>query len=223
MVKAIVFDFDGLILDTEVPNYQTWSEIYESYGCNLPISTWIDCIGGGSHLFSPCDYLEKQYGKSVDHEKILLRHDKRFVELVEAQPVLPGVKDYIDDAKRLELKIGVASSSSHDWVDSNLSRLGLIEHFDCIKCSEDVKNVKPSPEVYLLAVEELNVQADQAIALEDSTNGVLAAKRSGLFCVAVANDMTRHLSLDEADLQINSLAALPLEELYNLVNIEKGG
>lgn len=215
MIKAIIFDFDGLILDTEVPNYQTWSEIYESYGCKLPISTWIRCIGGSQDLFNPCDYLEEKLGESVDHDKIRVKHRKRFIELVEAEPVMPGVMDYIADARKLGLKIGVASSSSHDWVDSNLERLGIIEYFDSIKCSDDVEQVKPASDVYLASVEQLGVKPDEAIALEDSTNGVLSAKRAGLFCVAVENDMTAHLPLDEAELKINSLTEISLEELIS--------
>ena len=215
MIKALIFDFDGLILDTEVPNYQTWSEIYQRYGCKLPISAWITGIGGGPHLFNPCEYLETQFGSPIDHEKILLKHRQRFIELVEAQPVLPGVEDYIAEAKRLGLKIGLASSSSHDWVDGNLSRLGLIEYFDCIKCSDDVKHVKPEPDLYISVLEDLGIRADEAIAFEDSTNGILSAKRAGIFCVAVPNAITNHLSLDGADLQITSLADLPLEKLLS--------
>jgi beta-phosphoglucomutase-like phosphatase (HAD superfamily) len=127
------------------------------------------------------------------------------------------VKDYIDDAKRLGLKVALASSSSHSWVDGHLSRLGLIAHFDCIKCSEDVKAVKPDPALYQSVLDELELSADEGIVLEDSANGILAAKRAGLFCVAVPNPMTCHLSLDLADLQLTSLADLPLEELLSRV------
>lgn len=217
MIQALTFDFDGLILDTEVPNFQTWQEIYQSHDSHLPLSVWLNCIGGSPDLFDPYDYLEKQIGHPVEHEKIKSWHKQRFVELVEAQAVLPGVKDYIADAKKLGLKLGVVSSSSHNWVDGNLERLGLIEHFDCIKCSENVENVKPAPELYLSAVEELCVQPKQSIAFEDSSNGILSAKRAGLFCIAVPNGMTQYLPLDRSDLQLNSLADWPLEKLLGEV------
>ena len=92
-------------------------------------------------------------------------------------------------------------------------RLGLMEHFDAIKCANDVTNVKPDPELYLIALVALKVRASEAIALEDSPNGILAAKRAGLFCVAVPNPITVQLSLDHADLRLDSLAELPLEKL----------
>lgn len=217
MIQVIIFDFDGLIVDTEVPAYQAWQEIYQKHDCHLPLSTWVTCIGGSADIFNPYDYLEKQLGCAIEREKIRLNYRRRYVELVEMEPLLPGVKDYIDDAKRLGLKVALASSSSHSWVDGHLSRLGLIAHFDCIKCSEDVKAVKPDPALYQSVLDELELSADEGIVLEDSANGILAAKRAGLFCVAVPNPMTRHLSLDLADLQLTSLADLPLEELLSRV------
>jgi len=213
MIRAIIFDFDGLIVDTEVPDFQSWQEIYQMYGCHLPLSTWATCIGGSVDLFNPYDYLEEQLGRPIEREKIRSKRRQRYIELVEMQPILPGVKDYIDKAKLMRLKIGLASSSSRDWVIGHLSRLGLLAHFDCIKCSDDVKHVKPNPELYSSVLNELNLRDDEGIVFEDSANGILAAKRAGLFCVAVPNPMTIHLSLDLADLQLNSLADLPLEDL----------
>ncbi len=221
MIRALIFDFDGLILDTEVPDFQSWQKVYQSYGCCLPFSTWASCIGGAAELFNPCDYLEEQLGRAVERDNIRSKRRQHYLELVEAQPILPGVKDYIDDAKRLGLKLGLASSSSRDWVTGHLSRLGLIAYFDCIKCADDVKRVKPAPELYQSALDVLHLRADEGIVLEDSPNGILAAKRAGLFCVAVPNALTRQLSLDMADLRLNSLAALPLEKL--LLRAQKNG
>jgi HAD superfamily hydrolase (TIGR01509 family) len=222
LIRAIIFDFDGLIVDTEVPAYQAWEEIYQSYGCHLPLSTWVTCIGGSADIFSPYAYLEEQLGHPIERKKIRSKYYQRYIELVEMEPILPGVKDYIDDAKRLGLKVALASSSSHSWVDGHLSRLGLIAHFDCIKCSEDVKAVKPDPALYQSILDELELRADEGIVLEDSANGILAAKRAGLFCVAVPNPMTCHLSLDLADLQLTSLADLPLEEIILQVQKNSG-
>src|SRR5438132_12642901 len=213
MIKALVFDFDGLIVDTEMSSYQTWPEIYAEHDCQLPFSTWAICIGGSPQLFDPCEYLEQQIGRPVLREEIRLRRRQQHIRMVEAQPVLPGVEDYILSAKRLGLKIGVASSSRHEWVDTHLTRLGILEYFDCIKCFDDVKHPKPDPELYLAVLDALNVRARQAIALEDSPNGVVAAQRAGIFCVAVPNPVTSQLSLEHADLQLTSLTEMPLEEL----------
>lgn len=213
MIKALIFDFDGLIVDTEMSSYQTWQEIYAEHDCQLPFSTWAICIGGSPQLFDPCEYLELQIGRPVLREEIRLRRRQRHIRMVEAQPVLPGVEDYILSAKRLGLKIGVASSSRHEWVDTHLTRLGLVDYFDSIKCFDDVKRTKPDPELYLAVLDALGVHGQQAIALEDSPNGVIAAQQAGIFCVAVPNPVTSQLSLLHADLCLSSLTEVSLEQL----------
>jgi HAD superfamily hydrolase (TIGR01509 family) len=212
MIRALIFDFDGLILDTEMPEFLTWQEIYREYERDLPFAVWAQCIGTAEG-FNPYDYLEAQLGRPVPRETITTRRRARCAELLQEQTVLPGVQDYIADAKRLGLRLGVASSSTRRWVSGHLARLGLEAHFACMSCSDDVLRTKPDPALYQLALQALGVQAEQAIALEDSPNGILAAKRAGIFCVAIPNALTRQLVLDQADLCLTSLADLPLEQL----------
>lgn len=219
MTQALIFDFDGLILDTEISAYQTWQEIYREHECDLPFSTWAMCIGGSPQLFDPCEYLEAQIGKPLLREEIRLRRRRRHMAMVETQAALPGVEEYILSAKRLGMKLGVASSSRHEWVDNHLARLGLLAYFDCIKCSDDVKYTKPDPELYLAVLDALHVQAGQSIALEDSPNGVMAAQRAGIFCVAVPNTVTGQLSLEHADLRLTSLTEMPLEKLLEKIPV----
>jgi beta-phosphoglucomutase-like phosphatase (HAD superfamily) len=113
----------------------------------------------------------------------------------------------------LGLKVGLASSSSCSWVNGHLERLGLRNYFDILRASDDVQCTKPDPDLYLAALGALGVRVDQAFAIEDSPNGALAAKRAGLFCVAVPNELTRRLSLDHADLRLESLTDMPFERL----------
>ena len=221
MIRCVIFDFDGLILETEVPALQAWQEIYQEYGCSLPISVWATRIGTSADAFNPYDYLEAQLGRPIDREHIHRKRSQRRNELVEAQSILPGVEGYIADAKRLDLKLGVVSSSSREWVIGHLSRLGIRTSFDAIKCSDDVQHTKPDPELYHAVLRELDLGAEQAIALEDSPNGILAAKRAGVFCIAVPNPVTRQLPLDQADLHLDSMADLPLEEL--LMRVQQSG
>lgn len=215
MIRALIFDFDGLILDTEVPVFQSWQEVFEAYGSSLSLATWAPIIGGSGDAprFDPHEYLEAQLGRPVDREEVRLMQRRRFAELVDAEFPLPGVESYISDARRLGLRIGLASSSTREWVTGHLSKLGLLGHFECIACSDDVERTKPDPQLFHAVLRGLGVVAEQGIVLEDSPNGVLAAKRAGLYCVAVPNPLTRQLSLGGADLRLNSLADMPLEEL----------
>ena len=218
MIQALIFDFDGLIIDTEISSYQTWQEIYAEYGCDLPFETWATCIGGSPQLFDPAAFLEEQIGRPIPREEIRARRRKRHLESVEQQPLLPGVEGYIQDARRLGLKIGLASSSPHSWVDTHLARLGVLDDFDSIKCFDDVTVTKPDPALYLAVLTALEVRGDEAIALEDSPNGVRAAQAAGIFCVAVPNPVTKQLPLEHADLQLTSLTDMPLEALITKVH-----
>jgi HAD superfamily hydrolase (TIGR01509 family) len=221
MIQAVVFDFDGLILDTEVPEFQTWQEIYRAHGCELALEVWAAGLGTSADAFDPCTHLEAQLGELLDREMIQQQRRQRYHELLGAKSVLPGVQEYIAEAKRLGLRLGVASSSSRRWVVGHLTDLGLSHHFDCIKCSDDVPRVKPDPALYQAVVEAFALKPQQAVALEDSPNGIAAAKRAGLFCVAVPNPLTRQLSLTQADLLVSSLADFPLRQL--LAHVQRNG
>jgi HAD superfamily hydrolase (TIGR01509 family) len=211
-VKLVVFDFDGLILDTEAPVYDAWQEIYGEHGLELAFEKWAECIGTAD-AFDPCADLQAALGRTLDAAALEERHRRRTDALIAAQAVLPGVLEYVQEAARMGLALGVASSSSRRWVEGHLARLGLREHFQVIRCADDVPRVKPDPALYLAVLEATGARPGEALALEDSPNGVLAAKRAGLTCVAVPNTLTARLDLRAADLRLGSLAEVPLAEL----------
>ncbi len=218
MIRALIFDFDGLILETEGPSFQSWQQLYQSYGQMLPHSAWSINIGTTRGDFNPRLELQRLLNEAIDWENVELKRQAVENALVEAQAILPGVQAYLDDARRLGLKIGLASSSSCGWVVGHLTRLDLLDYFDCICASDDVEHIKPDPELYLAVLQKLDVSAGEAIALEDSPIGIRAAKGAGLYCVAVPNPLTSQLPLGEADLQLGSLAEMPLERLLDKLN-----
>lgn len=221
MLQAVIFDFDGLILDTEWPDFQSWQEIYQDHGVTLSIETWLPIIGTGhsTSTFDPYEYLEAQSGKTINREEIRKKRRQSYLELVEAQPLLPGVEALIMDAKQHKLRLAVASSSSREWVGGHLTRRGLATHFECILCGSDVAYTKPYPDVYEAVLSRLGIQPHQAIALEDSANGVQAAKQAGIFCVAIPNRLTQYLSFDHANVQLASLADVSLTDLIKHFSI----
>jgi len=212
-IKALVFDFDGLIVDTEVPIFRAWQRIYREHGQDLPLQQWLTIIGTASGPFDPVIDLAKKTGAKLDEQELKALEVLYYQEATALQQLLPGVIDYLVAARQLGLKTAVASSSTRKWVMDHLNRFGIGGRFGAIICREDVKRTKPDPDLYLTALERLGVQPAEAIAFEDSSNGIHAAKAAGLLCVVVPNLLTVDLDLTEADLRLLTLEAMPLRDV----------
>lgn len=214
--QGIIFDFDGLIFDTETPDYDAWREVYALYGVELTMDVWARGLGVSSRDFTPADHLAQLIDGRATKEKLRAEHRSAFTSIIGDLSPMPGVLEYLAAATDLGLKLGIASSATTDWVLGHLERHKMVEYFDCIRCIEHVSCGKPDPELYIAVTVELNLDPCQIIALEDSPNGVTAAKRAGLYCVAVVNSVSRQLPLENADLRVESLVDLPLDTLLAL-------
>jgi HAD superfamily hydrolase (TIGR01509 family) len=217
-IKALVFDFDGLILETEVPAFQAWEEIFREHGVELTRERWHDYIGREGGWFDVYAHLEELTGRPADRDALKARRAARRDELLAAEELRHGVAELFTEARARGLKVGVASSSTREWVCGHLERLAFLDDWDAIVCRADVAHAKPAPDLYLRAVELLGVAPDEAVALEDSPNGIASAKAAGLRCVAVPNPLTRDLDLSGADVRLDSLADLPLDELLAVLS-----
>jgi len=215
-ITALIFDFDGLILDTETPDYVAWKDIYREHGFELPHDEWGKIVGGyGLSHFDAAEHLALLSQGRLDSVILRARHQLQARAAIARAAVLPGVLDYIHEAKRLGLKLAIASSSPHSWVDTHAKRLGLFHYFDKVICADDVGvgRTKPNPDLFLLALNQLQVQKNEAVVFEDSPNGVLAANRAGIFVVAVPNPVTALLKLDGANAIVKSLLDISLDAL----------
>ncbi len=217
-IEALVFDFDGLILETEGPAFDTWAEIYREHGHVLPLEQWHLSIGT-DRGFEPVDYLAALVGEGLDRVATQKRRDARKDELIAALDVMAGVREYINDARRLGLKMAIASSASRRWVVGHIERLGIHAHWDAVLTRDDVARSKPSPDLYVAATKALDVAPEHAVALEDSPHGIAAAKDAGLRAVAVPNALTKDLDLSRADVRLSSLAEMPLAKLLAILSV----
>lgn len=215
MLKALLFDFDGLILDTETPEVLVWQSIYKEHGFELPVHEWEKTVGGyGISDFDAAEHLSLLTAGRLDPVSLRFRYRKESDAIIHASPILPGVVNMIEQAKEAGSKVAIGSSSQHAWVDTHAKRLGIFDYFDDIICADDVApgRTKPNPDIYLKALEQLNVKKDAAVVFEDSLNGVLASRRAGIFVVAVPNPLTAKMGVT-GDLTISSLAELSFQEL----------
>lgn len=212
-IKALIFDFDGLIIDSESPEYQVWREVFAEHGRELQMDFWADIVGRPHTHLDLYAYYQENVNPSVDLEQFRQQRRARVVALTQQQPVLPGVEDYLRGASELGMKLGLASSSSRHHVHGHLARLELLNYFHTTKCFEDTSAHKPDPTPYRAVLDQLAVAPREAIAFEDSPNGVTSAKAAGIFTVAVPNPITARLPLNHADHRMESLAEEPLRDL----------
>ena len=205
-------------METEGPAYQSWREVYAEHGHELPIADWAGALGT-LNGFDPVAHLEGLMGADLpDADDIRKRRRLRKHQLVEAAGFRAGVERYLDDARYLGLKVAIVTSDSTEWIEWNLERLGRSAGWDCINSADgDVKKAKPDPHLYRAALAHLGIDADQAVAIEDSPNGIKAAKAAGLFCVVTPNEVTVQLDLNAGDLILESLDRMPLRELLRSI------
>jgi len=213
-IRAFLFDFDGLIIDTETASRAGWEWLYRRHGFELPPEQWATVVGTIGAAFDPMDHLEELVGEPLAREELNESRYAHELSIIEAEELRPGIADYLAEAKRRGLKRAIVSSSTRRWIDMHLARLERDVGWDAIVAADhDVERAKPRPDLYLEALDALGVAAGEAVAFEDSLNGVLAAQAAGIYCVAVPNDVTRDMGLERADLLLHSLADLPPAEL----------
>ena len=213
MIRAIVFDFDGVILDTEAPIFRAWNEEFEAHGCPLlTVEEWSAEIGTvqGLDLLA---LLRERATVEVDADAVAARRRARRDELLAQEALLEGVETWLDDAREAGIALAIASSSEAGWVEPHLERLGVRHRFAHLACYRPGGRAKPAPDLYLAACAALGVAPAEALAIEDSPNGIAAAKAAGLVCVAVPHGLTESLDLSSADVVVPSLASVSLGEI----------
>ena len=217
MNGALIFDFDGLILDTEMPCFLSWVELFDQYGHTFTMQDYGRIIGTDNSKFNPAQYLKELTKGLVEPNEVNSRILVRTRELIEQQSLLPGVLKTLDSAKELGLPMAVASSSKRSWVEGYLSRLQIRSYFSAVCTFEDVKSVKPNPELFLLASQRIGCSPIEVIVFEDSPNGIKAAHSAGSCCIAIPNQITRSMDLSLANRVVSSFNEI---DLYALIKNE---
>lgn len=218
-MQAVVFDFDGVVVDTETPELQSYEEMFAQYNVTFPIETWIATVGGNLS-FDVYEYLnatvaEQGTGGSLDIVSLRDRRRRRHWELVLQEGICEGVVETLEQARALGLRIALASSSKSDWVVPLLERHNLKSYFEVIVTADLVQRVKPDPELYTRALSGIDVAPHMAVAIEDSVNGLKAAKSAGMACVVVPNPITSRLTWPSelSYVRLDSLKDLSLSDV----------
>ena len=207
-LRALLFDFDGLMVDTEWPIYQAWCQTFRDYGQPLSLETFNQCIGTNFDTWSPKTHLEELTGTRIDWDPLDCARQSSIDKNLEGAPAMPGIPESVHAGRKSGLKLGVVSSSSHRWVDGWLQRIGLLDQFDLTVCRDDAPRIKPAPDLYLEAARQLELNPGSCLVVEDSVNGIKAAKAAGMPTVAIPNRVTACCDFSLADHVLSSASDL---------------
>ena len=210
MIRALILDFDGLILDTETPLLGAWNQVHQDAGLEFDLLAGQKIIGHSGVAYNPW----QAFGPNADIAALETQFQSHKDKIIRFQPILPGVERLLEHARSLGVPTAVASNSFHDHVDSHLQRLGLKRYFKTTICRDDVSHPKPAPDVYHAACAALGVDPHHAVAFEDSPPGHEAAHAAGLRVVVIPNPSTVHYDFPHATIRLVSLAELSLPDLF---------
>lgn len=221
MIKALIFDFDGLIVDTETPALTTWQKVYNDYGQELTLEMWPHALGRrGGEGFKPLEHLASLVGNIFDADEVRERRWQHKMELCEQEPIRPGILEAISKGKELGLTSVVASSSPRAWVEGWLVKHDMLNNFAFTKTGDDVENVKPAPDLFLSVAEKLSVNPSECLVFEDSPNGTLAAFNAKMPCVVVTNPVTEGLEFPAHSLKLKQMDEMGLEAILEVINLK---
>lgn len=210
--KAVIFDFDGTIIDTESAWFDIYQEILkEKHGFDLTLEEFVKIVGStDGALF---DFIDESLEVPLDRTEFHDQVNDRFETIREQLVVREGFLETANQLKKRGILMAVASSSDRSWIEGFLNQYGLMEYFQLVISADDVSEVKPNPEIYEVTLKRLGVTADEAIAIEDSYNGSIAAISAGIHTLIIPNDVTRSLSFHEKGQLIESFADFDYELL----------
>lgn len=214
-LRAVLFDFDGTLWDSETAVFGVFRELYQEHGQELTLETWSAAIGtlGGFDAYGTLNGLA---GGGLDVEGITARTEERIREAVREVPLRPGVEEVLRALDGAEISRVLVSSDRTDWLVTNLERLGYPDGWAAMVCADgNAEHAKPNPHLYEAALELLDIPPSETLAIEDSPNGIRAAKAAGLRCLCVPNDATAQLDLSEADLVVATFESLSIMDVWN--------
>ena len=215
---AIVFDVDGVLADTEPLRYNSYRQLFmQIYNVELPDKIPLEIIGRGEVV--NLKYFLALFGLDGDADKLRRERAGILAEIIERQlRPLPGLYFLLDKLEERGIRLAVATNSSMDYTNKLLSLLNIEDRFSVIVTGEDVEKAKPNPEIYLKAAEKMDIEPDYCIAVEDSINGIMAAKSAGMKCIAITSSFLAE-KLDMANLVVKDLHSIAGMDYYKFLSL----
>ena len=213
----MVFDFDGILIDSETPEYESHRRIYARCGVTLTVDEWCGVIGTWSEGHDEQWFVRlcERSTQAPAREEYFAERRRIFDEIVPADP-MRGVPELLAALRQATIPAAIASSAPARWVAGAVERLGIRPLFDAVVTGDEVARRKPAPDVYLEAARRLGADPARSVAIEDSAPGITAARAAGMKAVAIPHWLTERHDLTDADLTVAHAGELTLERLVTL-------
>lgn len=217
-MKAVIFDMDGVLVNTEPLHFRCWKKVFGDEGIDLDYDVYKPCIG--STMTFLLQLIRDNYGKTFDDKQVIfdrMAAEKDRLIRSEGYPKLPNLEQVVRRLKQEGCLLAVASSSPMHHINQAVGELGLEDCFDVKVSGENVAHPKPAPDTFLIAAQKLGADPAECLVVEDSTNGGKAAKAAGMPCVWFHNPDSGEQTIPHAILEINTWENDSLEKILNLI------
>lgn len=218
MIKAVIFDMDGVVVNTEPIGYRANQEFYKSLNIKVPDAVYSTFIGNSDKNI--IEKLKDLYELESTREELLDENYRYYFNVFDTADdveLLPGVKDLITDLNKNGMKLLLASSASKRKIEAVFTRFGLHDYFDAKISGEDFENSKPNPAIFNEAVAQSGFTKEECIVIEDSTNGIKAAKAAGIYCIGYEGEHSMGQDTSLADKVITDFKELNYNIIKDLV------
>lgn len=214
--KALIFDMDGVLVDSEPFHFEAHRRALKPFGIELTKEDYFQSgiSGGNKHLY---EVIGEKYNIAIDFELAKKIKKQEYGELINEIKIIGGVKDVLEKF-RGKYRMAIASTTHMDYIHKTLQKVGIENYFEAFSSAKELEHGKPFPDVYLDAIKKLNTSPINCVAVEDSENGIEAAKRAGIKCIAIANHFTRLHDFSQADIILNRMQKLNEATIYKLLN-----
>lgn len=218
MKRAVIFDMDGVLINSEPIYFAVEQNLYHEL--RLPISKSEHDTFVGMSMQKIWSYLKTKYKLPESLNDLIKLHIKRMIEQIDQTTHLnptPFVSEFIDKLQDKDWEVAVATSTVRTLATKILTRIDLINRFDTMVCGDEIKKGKPEPDIFLKTADLLRLNPSQCIVIEDSTNGVCAAKKAGMNCIGFRNISSGNQNLSQSDLVINCFSELDIKVLETML------
>jgi HAD superfamily hydrolase (TIGR01549 family) len=204
VIKGVVFDLDGVMIDSEAISIEVWRNILKKHNTSISDEDYGKIIGMAS--IPATEFIIKQSGVKLDTMEMLKRHWDDLITAIQNHGVAEiGLFNILDHFAALSLPLAVASNSPSNYVHSTLKALGVADRFKSVTCADEISHSKPHPEIYLKAADSINIAPENCLAIEDSPIGLQAARAAGMRCVILQNRHIKDPNYDGAFAQYPTL------------------